>query len=58
MVQGSRLPEEVMTKKNDPDFLGKTVELHKINKAELNDLVHDLNLPKMQTELLFSRLKS
>jgi hypothetical protein len=41
----------------DLDFLGGTTEPHKINQAELNDLVRDLNLSKGQAELLASRLK-
>ena len=36
---------------------GITTEPHLINKSELNDLVRDLDLPKVKAELLASRLK-
>ena len=36
---------------------GITPEPHLINECELNDLVRDLNLPKVKAELLASRLK-
>ena len=36
---------------------GITTEPHIINKSELNDLVRDLDLPKVKVELLVSRLK-
>jgi hypothetical protein len=42
----------------DLDFLGGTTEPHKINQAELNDLVRDLNLSKGQAGFLVLRLKS
>lgn len=46
---------------SDPDFDPGLVEGQNIpetfNQAELNDLVRDLNLPKMASELLASRLK-
>jgi hypothetical protein len=41
----------------DLDFLGGTTEPYKINQAELNNLVRDLNLSKGQAELLASRVK-
>jgi len=42
---------------NDTDFLGNTRQPHLIRKAELNDLVRDLNMSKKQAELLASRLR-
>ena len=36
---------------------GITTEPHLINKSKLNDLVSDLDLPKVEAELLASRLK-
>ena len=36
---------------------GITTEPHLINKNKLNDLVSDLDLPKVEAELLASRLK-
>ena len=36
---------------------GITTEPHLINESELNDLVKDLDLPKVKAELLASRLK-
>ena len=36
---------------------GITTEPHLINESELNDLVRDLDLPKVKVELLASRLK-
>jgi hypothetical protein len=41
----------------DLHFLGGTTEPPKINQAEFNDLVRDLNLSKEQAQLLTSRLK-
>ena len=40
----------------DPDFLERTVP-HLMSQAELNDLVRDLNLSKIQKKLLGSRLQ-
>jgi hypothetical protein len=40
----------------DPDFL-KVTAPHLISQFELNDLVRDLSLSKMQAELLASRLQ-
>ena len=39
------------------EFVITTCEQHLINESELNDLVRDLNLPKVKTELLAFRLK-
>ena len=36
---------------------GITTEPHLINESKLNDLVRDLDLPKVKAELLASRLK-
>jgi len=42
----------------DPDFQGPATESpHKLTKNELNDLVRDLELPKVKAELLASRIK-
>ena len=42
----------------DPDFQGPASESpHKLIQNELNDLVRDLELPKVKTELLASRMK-
>ena len=42
----------------DPDFQGPASESpHKLTQNELNDLVHDLELPKVKAELLASRMK-
>ena len=42
----------------DPDFRGPTSESpHKLTQNELNDLVRDLELPKVKAELLASRMK-
>jgi hypothetical protein len=42
----------------DPDFQGPASESpHKITQNELNDLVHNLELPKVNAELLASRMK-
>ena len=40
----------------DPDFLELAV-LHVISQCELNDVVRDLNLLKIQVELLASHLQ-
>jgi len=41
-----------------PDFQVPASEsLHKLTQKELNDLVHDLELPKVKAELLVSRMK-
>ena len=39
------------------NLVGITVEPHLINESELNDLVRDLDSPKVKVELLASRLK-
>ena len=39
------------------EFGNTTAEPHLIYESELNDLVRDLNLPKVKAELLASRLK-
>ena len=42
----------------NPDFQGPTSESpHKLTQNELNDLVCDLELPKVKAELLASRMK-
>jgi len=42
----------------DPDFQGPASESpHKLAQNELNDLVRDLELPKVKAELLASRMK-
>ena len=42
----------------DPDFQGPASESpHKLTQNELNDLVRDLELPKVKAELLASRMK-
>jgi len=42
----------------DPDFQGPAAESpHKRTQDELNDLVHDLELPKVKAELLASRME-
>ena len=42
----------------DPDFQGPASESpHKLTLDELNDLAHDLELPKVKAELLASRMK-
>jgi len=42
----------------DPDFQGPASESpHKLTQNELNDLVSDLELPKLKAELLASRMK-
>jgi len=42
----------------DPDFQGPASESpHKLTQNKLNDLVRDLKLPKVKTELLASRMK-
>jgi len=42
----------------DPDFQGPASESpHKLTQKELNDLVRDLELPKVKAELLSSRMK-
>jgi hypothetical protein len=46
--------------KSDPEFLtmaSTSTEPHLINQSNLNDLVRDLNLSKLQAELLGSRLQ-
>ena len=40
----------------DPDFPERILP-HLISQSELNDLVRDLNLSKIQAELLASRLR-
>ncbi|XP_073533089.1 uncharacterized protein [Phyllobates terribilis] len=43
---------------HDPDFLSATsTEPHLITQSDLNDLVSDLDLPKIKAELLGSRLQ-
>ena len=52
--------EEEDTEKTGPheDFQGPASEsLHKLIQNELNDLVRDLELPKVKTELIASRMK-
>jgi len=45
-------------KPTDPDFQGPASESpHKLTQKELNDLVRDLELPKVKAELLASRMK-
>jgi len=45
-------------KPTDPDFKVPASESpHKLTKKELNDLVRDLELPKVKAELLTSRMK-
>ena len=42
----------------DPDFQGPSSESpHKLTQKELNDLISDLELPKVKVELLASRTK-
>jgi len=42
----------------DPDFQGPASEsCHKLTQNELNDLVCDLELPKVKAELMASRMK-
>ena len=42
----------------DPDFQGPASESsHRLRQDELNDLVHDWELPKVKAELLASRMK-
>ena len=42
----------------DPDFQGPASDApHKLTQNELNDLVRDLELPKVKAELLASRMK-
>jgi hypothetical protein len=42
----------------DPDLQGPASESpHKLTQNELNDLVRDLELPKVKAELLVSRMK-
>jgi len=42
----------------DPDFQGPASESpHRLTQNELNDLVRDLELPKVKAELLASRMK-
>jgi hypothetical protein len=42
----------------DPYFQGPVSESpHKLTQNELNDLVHDLELPKVKAELLASKMK-
>jgi len=42
----------------DPDFQGPASESpHKLTQNELNDLVRNLELPKVKAELLASRMK-
>jgi hypothetical protein len=42
----------------DPDFQGPASEsFHKLTQNELNDLVRELELPKVKVELLASRMK-
>ena len=42
----------------DPDFQGPAFQSpHKLTQNELNDLVRDLELPKVKAELLASRMK-
>jgi hypothetical protein len=42
----------------DPDFQGPSSgSPHKLTQNELNNLVRDLELPKVKTELLTSRMK-
>jgi hypothetical protein len=42
---------------SDKDFSDQSDGPHLINQSELNDLVRDLNLSKLQAELLGSRLQ-
>lgn len=44
----------------DEDYMpdGKTKDVEVFNRAELNDLIRDLHLPKVGVELLASRLKN
>ena len=60
----SEMEEEDMEKtgpheeRTDPDFQGPASEsLHKLTQNKLNDLVRDLELPKVKAELLESRMK-
>ena len=46
---------EPCTSRNEE--FGITTKPHLINESELNDLVRDLDLPKVKAELLASRLK-
>ena len=41
----------------DDEFVIITCESHSINESELNDFASDLDLPKVEAELLASRLK-
>jgi len=42
----------------DPDFQGPASELpHKLTKNEMNDSVHDMELPKVKAELIAPRMK-
>jgi len=44
--------------RTDPDFQGPASESpHKLTQNELNDLVRNLELPKVKAELLVSRMK-
>lgn len=43
---------------DDSDFEKFLIKPNLINKGDLNNLVHDWNLSKHQSELLESRLKS
>jgi len=47
---------ESYTSRNE-EFRIATSEPHLFNESELNDLVSDLDLPKVEAELLASRLK-
>ena len=46
---------ETCTSRNEK--FGIIIEPHLINKSELNDLVRNLDLPKVKAELLASKLK-
>jgi hypothetical protein len=51
--------QEVENPFHDPNFEASTSsEPHLLTKGYLNDLVHDLNLSRKQSELLESRLKN
>ena len=45
----------IYQEETDSNFFGNTTKPHKLSQAELNDLVHDLNLSKRQAEVLALR---
>ncbi|GBP77383.1 hypothetical protein EVAR_90606_1 [Eumeta japonica] len=58
-AQGQLPLSQISSNSGDSEFVitSPSVEPHLINSEEFDDLVRDLNLPKLKAEILGSRLK-